>query len=136
MPAEEAQRLVVGRDVDDIQADRQVRDALLWNFTVLGEAAAQLSDEFKKAYPSVNWARPSQLRNRIVHGYWSVDLEILHALEFIEHAGIEQPAASEVGNPDARFIAFAMHQKIRRLQILVQHTDAVRGTDRIRGYHE
>ena len=76
--AEEAQRLVVGRDVDDIQADRQVRDALLWNFTVLGEAAAQLPDEFRKAYPSVNWARPSQLRNRIVHGYWSVGLEILH----------------------------------------------------------
>ncbi len=76
--AEQAQRLVSGRDVDDIQADRQVRDALLWNFTVLGEAAAQLPDEFRKAYPSVNWARPSQLRNRIVHGYWSVDLEILH----------------------------------------------------------
>ena len=27
----------------------------------------------------MNWARPSQLRNRIVHGYWSIDLEILHA---------------------------------------------------------
>jgi len=26
----------------------------------------------------VNWTRPSQLRNRIVHGYWSIDLEILH----------------------------------------------------------
>jgi len=46
---------------------------------VLGEAAAQVPDEIKKAHPSVNWARPSQLRNRIVHGYWSIDLEILHA---------------------------------------------------------
>jgi uncharacterized protein with HEPN domain len=46
---------------------------------VLGEAAAQLPDEFKRAHPRVNWARPSQLRNRIVHGYWSIDLEILHA---------------------------------------------------------
>lgn len=46
---------------------------------MLGEAAAQLPDELKKAHPGVNWARPSQLRNRIVHGYWSIDLEILHA---------------------------------------------------------
>lgn len=23
--------------------------------------------------------RPSQLRNRIVHGYWSIDLEVLHS---------------------------------------------------------
>ena len=53
-------------------------DALLWNFPVLGEAAAQLPEEFKKAHPGVNWTRPSQLRNRIVHGYWSIDLEILH----------------------------------------------------------
>ena len=59
----------VGPDVDDIEADRHVRDALLCNVTALGEAAAQLPDAFKKAYPSVNWARPSQLRNRIVHGY-------------------------------------------------------------------
>lgn len=27
----------------------------------------------------MNWARPSQLRNRIVHGYWSIDLGVLHA---------------------------------------------------------
>ena len=74
-----AHRLVSGRDVDALEADRQLRDALLWNFTVLGEAAAQVPDEIKKAHPSVNWARPSQLRNRIVHGYWSIDLEILHA---------------------------------------------------------
>ena len=77
--AEQAQRLVAGHDVEAIEADRPRRDALLWNFTVLGEAASQLSDEFKSAHPAVNWARPSQLRNRIVHGYWSIDLEVLHA---------------------------------------------------------
>ncbi|MFT4215600.1 MAG: DUF86 domain-containing protein [Micropruina sp.] len=68
--AEQAQQLATGHDVEAIQADRQRRDALLWNFTVLGEAAAQLSDEFKAEHPGVKWGRPSQLRNRIVHGYW------------------------------------------------------------------
>lgn len=76
--AEQAATMVAGRGVDVLEADRQLRDALLWNFTVLGEAAAQLPDDFKKLNSSVNWARPSQLRNRIVHGYWSIDLEILH----------------------------------------------------------
>jgi uncharacterized protein with HEPN domain len=32
----------------------------------------------KGRFPEVEWARPSQLRNRVVHGYWSIDLEILH----------------------------------------------------------
>lgn len=50
---------------------------MLWNFTVLGEAAGQLSDELRAAHGGVEWERPVQLRNRIVHGYWSIDLEIL-----------------------------------------------------------
>jgi len=51
---------------------------LLWNFTVLGEAATQLSGELKDRFPDIPWQQPARLRNRIVHGYWSIDLEILH----------------------------------------------------------
>jgi len=77
--AEQAHELVAGHDIHAIEADRLRRDAVLWNFTVLGEAAAQLADAFKQTHPEVNWSRPSQLRNRIVHGYWSIDLQILHS---------------------------------------------------------
>lgn len=76
--ADQAQSLLSGTDVETLAADRQRRDALLWNFTVLGEAAAQLDEAVKARFPSVEWARPSQLRNRIVHGYWSIDMAILH----------------------------------------------------------
>lgn len=40
--AEQATRLVAGLEVESLTHDRQRRDALLWNFTVLGEAASQL----------------------------------------------------------------------------------------------
>jgi uncharacterized protein with HEPN domain len=63
--------------VADLEADRLRRDALLWNFTVLGEAATQLSDRVRGEHPEVAWHRPAQLRNRIVHGYWSIDVGIL-----------------------------------------------------------
>ena len=76
--AEQACSLVADIDVATLSADRQRRDALLWNFTVLGEAASQLDDAIKARFPEVEWARPSQLRNRVIHGYWSIDLEILH----------------------------------------------------------
>jgi hypothetical protein len=45
---------------------------------VLGEAAAQLSSELKDRFPDIMWQQPARLRNRIVHGYWSIDMEILH----------------------------------------------------------
>jgi uncharacterized protein with HEPN domain len=76
--AEQAQQLATGIDVSQLEDDRQRRDALLWNFTVLGEAAGQLSAEIKQRFPDVPWQQPARLRNRIVHGYWSIDLEVLH----------------------------------------------------------
>ena len=51
---------------------------MLWNFTVMGEAASQLVDEVKTRFPDISWAQPSKLRNRVIHGYWSIDIEILH----------------------------------------------------------
>ena len=76
--AERAQSLVAGVDLATVTADLQRREALLWNFTVLGEAAAQLDDHLTGQFPEVPWTQPIRLRNRIVHGYWSIDLEILH----------------------------------------------------------
>ena len=75
--AEQAHLLAVDQTPESLAADRQRRDALLWNFTVLGEAAAQLPDDFKADHPEIPWQQPSRLRNRIVHGYWSIDLGIL-----------------------------------------------------------
>jgi uncharacterized protein with HEPN domain len=76
--AEQAQRLAAGVTVGQLQGDRQRRDALLWNFTVLGEAAGQISAEVREQFPDVGWQQPIGLRNRIVHGYWSIDLDVLH----------------------------------------------------------
>lgn len=77
--AEQAQHLAAGQNLDSLTADRQRRDALLWNFTVLGEAAGQIPDAIKAENPEIPWQQPSRLRNRIVHGYWSIDLGILIA---------------------------------------------------------
>ncbi|MBW0116872.1 HepT-like ribonuclease domain-containing protein [Pseudonocardia abyssalis] len=76
--AEQAQILVAGRSASDIDADRRRRDALLWNFTVLGEAATLVSDETGARFPEIPRRSPARLRNRIVHGYWSVDIGVLH----------------------------------------------------------
>ncbi len=76
--AERVQELTAGVTPSDLETDRQRRDALLWNFTVLGEAASQLSDNVTARFPDVAWKQPVRLRNRIVHGYWSVDTDILY----------------------------------------------------------
>ncbi|MBX3313814.1 MAG: DUF86 domain-containing protein [Actinobacteria bacterium] len=66
-------------DLESPELDRDRIDALLWNFTVLGEASNQVSDDIKTDHADVPWSDPVRLRNRIVHGYWSVDLDVLLA---------------------------------------------------------
>ena len=41
-------------------------------------ASAQLSAGVKEQFADVAWRQPARLRNRIVHGYWSNDLDIVH----------------------------------------------------------
>ncbi|MDQ2880772.1 MAG: DUF86 domain-containing protein [Actinomycetota bacterium] len=76
--AEQARALVSGLSAEEVEGDRLRREALLWNFTVLGEASGLVSPEVKARYPDIPWRNPVSLRNRVVHGYWSVDVEILH----------------------------------------------------------
>lgn len=56
-----AARLVVltsERTSTDFDADRDRRDALLWNFTVRGEAVTQLSEAVKAGHAHVGWDEP------------------------------------------------------------------------------
>jgi uncharacterized protein with HEPN domain len=88
--AEQAIGLVEGRSVDQIEADRTVKDALMWNYTVLGEAAAKLSDELRGEHPEVPWRLAVALRNRIVHGYWSIDVDVVHTTSAAQLPGLVQ----------------------------------------------
>ena len=60
--AEQAHQLTAGITIGQLETDRQRRDALLWNFTVPGEAAGQLSAEVKNRFPGIPWPQPIRLR--------------------------------------------------------------------------
>ena len=66
--------------VEDLDTSPDARDALLWNLTVMGEAVNQLPEDLRAQHLQVPWSQPVRLRNRIVHGYWSVDLDVIHAV--------------------------------------------------------
>jgi uncharacterized protein with HEPN domain len=58
--------------------DRLIQDAVIPNFEIIGEAASRLSAELR-GRESVAWSRIIAFRNRLIHGYWSVDLLLLLA---------------------------------------------------------
>lgn len=62
--AEQAHLLGHGQTPEALVSDRQRRDALLWNFTVMGEASARLPEALKAEFSEVPWPQPTRLRNR------------------------------------------------------------------------
>ena len=51
--------------------------ALVRLMEVVGEAATRIPEEFKSRYPEIPWRRITGLRNRLAHGYDTVDFDIL-----------------------------------------------------------
>ena len=75
--AQEAVELVRGRSRSDLDADRLLALAVVRLLEIIGEAARNVPDDFAAAHPEVPWPRIAGLRNRIVHDYFGLDLEII-----------------------------------------------------------
>ena len=60
--------------------DRKTSDAVLFNLVVIGEAAAQISDETRARAPEIPWTRIVGLRNLIAHEYFRIDLDVIQAI--------------------------------------------------------
>jgi uncharacterized protein with HEPN domain len=58
-------------------SDEKTVDAVVRNLEIIGEAARQMPQDFAATHPEIPWQRIAGLRNRIVHDYFGLDLEII-----------------------------------------------------------
>jgi uncharacterized protein with HEPN domain len=77
--AETAKRFVAARDRSDLETDEMFRLALTKLVEIVGEAAKRVSEETRVRFPRVAWADASRMRDRLVHHYFDVDLDVLWA---------------------------------------------------------
>jgi len=70
-------RYIIGMSVDAFKADEKTIDAVVRNLEIIGEAVRQLPPAFKQTHDSVPWDQIAGLRNRIVHDYFGLDLEMI-----------------------------------------------------------
>ena len=58
-------------------SDYRIQDIVLRNLQILTESTQRISESLKSKSPETNWARISAFRNRLVHDYLGVNLEII-----------------------------------------------------------
>jgi len=68
---------VSGMEFEVFQSDEKTLYAVLWQLSVIGEAAANLTTELREANPQVQWRSAAAARNRLVHGYFDLDPNII-----------------------------------------------------------
>jgi uncharacterized protein with HEPN domain len=74
---ERIQSYTSGMAREELESDQRTLDAVVWNLTVLGEAARQVPDDVTDANPEIPWPQIRGTRNRIVHGYDRIDFGIV-----------------------------------------------------------
>ena len=73
--AENASSFIVGRGRDHLDQDRMLFHALVRAIEIIGEAASKVSPEACAATPQVPWRDIVSMRNRLIHGYSTIDPE-------------------------------------------------------------
>jgi len=61
---------------ETFRRERLIQDAVIRNFEIIGEAAGRLSPRTRGQSEAL-WKRVVAFRNRLIHGYWSVDLHLV-----------------------------------------------------------
>ncbi len=74
---EKIERYTEGMTLETFQNDEKTTDAVVRNLEIIGEAAGRLPEDFVDRNSEIEWAKIVGLRNRIVHEYFGVDLQII-----------------------------------------------------------
>ena len=65
-------------EYDTFRTNSILVEACVFNLSQIGELANKVSPEFQDANPLIPWRMIYGLRNRIVHDYGNVDLEVIY----------------------------------------------------------
>ena len=71
---------VEGLNRADFLADKRTQQAVVMSLVIIGEAATKLMDTdqaFVQAHPSIPWRAMRGMRNRIAHGYFDINLDLV-----------------------------------------------------------
>jgi uncharacterized protein with HEPN domain len=89
---------------DQFLADSMVQDAVLRNIEILGEATRNLMEclpDLQSTYPQIPWIDIYGMRNRIAHGYFFINFELVWTVAVKDIPELRQKIAKALGEMQA-----------------------------------
>lgn len=75
--AREVKSFIEGHTREDFDTNQMLVRAISMSIGIIGEAASRVSPDLQKSYPEIPWPQITGMRNRIIHAYFEVNLDIL-----------------------------------------------------------
>ena len=75
--AEAVLLFIENRRRQDLETDQMLLFAIIRAIEVLGEASSRISDDTRSAFPNIPWSSITDMRNRLIHGYFDIDGDIV-----------------------------------------------------------
>lgn len=75
--AKETVGFATGKSRKDLDDDRQLSLAIIKSIEIIGEAASKVSETCKEENGSIPWRDIIGMRNRLSHGYFDINLDIV-----------------------------------------------------------
>ena len=64
-------------EFEEFLANEMVKDAVIRNFEVIGEASTHISGKLKSKYPSIPWNKVKSMRNFVTHEYFGINYDVI-----------------------------------------------------------
>jgi len=71
------ERFVEGMSLEEFQKDDKTASAVIRKFEIIGEAAKNVPATIKQQRPDVPWREMAGMRDRLIHGYFGVDYNLV-----------------------------------------------------------
>lgn len=75
--AQRIERYVKGLEYEDFHSNELVRDAVVRNLEIIGEAVKNIPQTVRDAHPRIEWNKIARMRDILAHAYFGVDEEVV-----------------------------------------------------------
>jgi uncharacterized protein with HEPN domain len=80
----------LGLSKEKFLQDETLRRAFVRSIEIIGEATKQVPEDIRKKYPHIQWRAMAGMRDRLIHGYFGIDYDIVWDVVINKVPGLQQ----------------------------------------------
>jgi uncharacterized protein with HEPN domain len=86
--------LTAGFSRESFKVDRRTQRAVVRAIEVIGEAARRVPTDLRERYPDIPWAEAAGTRDKLIHGYFGVNLDVIWDTVLVDLPALHRQVAA------------------------------------------